>query len=70
MTGKRTSKNSVPGNYIPTNDPSEPDEDKVKLIITPPTGTTVNYNMYIIAGILTFITLLSGIVIIKKKIIK
>jgi hypothetical protein len=72
LTGTRTAKGSILGNNIPNNPPPEPepDGDEVKLIITPPTGITVNYNIYIIATVVTFIILLAGIVIIKKKIIK
>ena len=70
LTGKRTIHESEPGNNPPNVPPKEPDEDKIDLIITPPTGTTVDYTLYIIAGVITFIILVSGIVIIKKKIIK
>ena len=70
LTGKRTIHESEPGNNPPNVPPKEPDEDKIDLIITPPTGTTVDYTLYIIAGVITVIILVSGIVIIKKKIIK
>lgn len=68
--GVRIITSSIPGNYNPAFDDYEIDEDKVDLIITPPTGTTTNYSIYIIAAIATFAILILGIVIIKKKIIK
>jgi hypothetical protein len=70
LTGKREIKDTIPGNNPPDIPSEEPDGDIVKLIITPPTGTTINYYIYIIAGIITFVILVTGIVIIKKKIIK
>lgn len=70
ITGKRTIKESIPGNYVPTEAANEQDEDKMDLLITRPTGSTTNYIPYIIATIATFVILVSGIVIIKKKVIK
>ena len=71
LTGKRTIKESIPGNYNPANDgPNELDDDTVELIVTPPTGTTVNYIVYVIAIMATFAIIVLGIVTIKKKIIK
>lgn len=75
LIGKRTIKDSTPGNHIPVgseniNDDWELDEDKVRLTITPPTGTTVNYVLYIIATAVTLTILVFGITIIKKKIVK
>ena len=71
LTGNRTIKESIPGNYNPAKDgPGESDNDKVELIVTPPTGTTVNYIVYVIAIMATFAIIVLGIVIIKKKIIK
>jgi len=76
LSGGRTIKGSIPGNYNPSLSPSalgytdENDDDKVHLIITPPTGTTTNYTAYIIAGTAMFAILIVGIIIIKKKVIK
>ena len=70
LSGKRTIKESIPGNYVPTEAPNEQDESEIVMLITPPTGTTVNYTLYIIAVIATLAVLVAGIVIIKKKIIK
>jgi len=70
ITGRRSIKESIPGNYVPTEAANEQDEDKMDLLITRPTGSTTNYTPYIIAAIATFVILVSGIVIIKKKVIK
>ena len=70
LSGVRTIKDSIPGNFNPDSLKSEPDTDEEDLVITPPTGTTVNYTIYIIAAMATFAILLSGIVIIKKKLVK
>lgn len=71
LTGNRAIKESVPGNYNPaTSSPNELDDDKVDLVVTPPTGTNVNYIIYIIAIVATFTILVLGIATIKKKIIK
>ena len=70
LTGKRTIKESIPGNYVPSEKASEQNEDEVALVITPPTGTTVNYILYIVAVAVTLTILVVGIVIIKKRVIK
>ena len=69
ILGTRTIKDEIPGNYRPT-DSATKDSDRIDLVITPPTGNTVNYMIYIIAAIATFGILITGIVIIKKKLIK
>jgi len=71
LLGGRTIREAIPGNYNPaTSLPDEVDDDKVELVITPPTGTAVDYKTYIISGIVTAVILVIGIAIIKKKIIK
>ena len=71
LTGGRIIKGSIPGNYVPSLSSSmEGDTSRAELTIVPPTGSKVNYTLYIIAGIITFAILVSGIVVIKKKIIK
>ena len=70
LEGGRTIEESIPGNYDPENSKLESDGDKVDLIITSPTGTTINYVLYIGAAVATFVILVIGIVIIKKRIIK
>lgn len=70
LEGGRTIEKSIPGNYDPNDTAkTEQDDDKVDLIVTPPTGTTTNYGIYVGAAIATFAILILGIVIIKKKII-
>jgi len=71
LTGKRAIKESIPGNYNPvTSEPNEQDDDKVQFVLTPPTGTKVQYGVYIIAIFATLSILVLGIAVIKKKIIK
>jgi len=72
-TGGRAIKDTIPGNYNPatiSRYEGEADDDRVDLIITPPTGTATNYVLYALAGIATLTILAVGIVFIKKKIIK
>ena len=76
ISGVRAILDSIPGDLVPGDNNSDddtvgsPDQDIVKLIITPPTGTTVNYILYIIAAIATGAILVLGIVFVKKKVIK
>lgn len=82
----RKVENSIPGNYDPTtnksydpgaqkfNDDNEPDDDKVEVTITPPTGETAQYgNNEIIQmigiGVVMLVIVGVSIVIIKKKIL-
>ena len=71
---------SIPGNYDPTTNESydpgtdtftedEPDDDEVEVTITPPTGETKSYWMYVVIGISTLIVIGAGVVIIKKKVL-
>lgn len=60
-----------PGNYIPTlSGEHQQDDDRVRIVITPPTGTTNYITIYIIASIVAMIVIAGGIVLIKKKLIK
>ena len=71
---------AIPGNYVPSETSlrePEPDEDRVDLLVTAPTGitenTVANYTtnpVYIAAIVGTFTILIAGIIIIKKKVIK
>lgn len=70
LTGLRAIKETIPGDYKPTEAPKTQDESEMDFVITPPTGTTINYAIYIGATIVTFAILVLGIVIIKKRIIK
>ena len=47
----------------------ESDYGKAQLTIIPPTGVSVDYTIYIIAGIAMLVILTVGIIIIKKKVI-
>lgn len=62
----------APGNYLPGTGPHvEPDDDMAeKVIITPNTGENRNYITITIIGIVSLVILFTGIVIIKKKVIK
>ena len=70
--GIRTLTNSIPGNYNPSESgglPDEPDDDKTKLTITPPTGLTDNKIFVISMTAIILVVLASGIVVIKKKVL-
>ena len=62
----------APGNYLPGTGPHvELDDDMAeKVIITPNTGENRNYITITIIGIVSLVILFTGIVIIKKKVIK
>lgn len=57
---------SIPGNYVPSESPKEPDEAEVEIIITGPTGENQNYTMYFILGISIIVIFTSGIILIKR----
>ena len=73
-----------PGNYIPTlasrhtsNNPlleeeglHQQDDDRVRITVTPPTGTTMYTTIYIIAAVVGLMIIVGGILLIKKKVIK
>lgn len=67
--GKQVKKTYQPGNYIPslTSDIKEQDDDRVKIIITPPTGLTSDITTYIITAGVELSIVLVGIIYIKKK---
>lgn len=62
----------IPGNFNPaTNEPREPDGDiSEEIIILPPTGLSKNTMIYILLGISTLGILISGIVLIKKFVLR
>lgn len=63
--------NSIPGNYDPVNHaPNEPDDDTKETVITTPTGEDKGYLEYIIVGVVGLIILTTGIILLKKKVIK
>ena len=64
-------KSYKPGNYEPSLLPEEleQDDDRVKVIITPPTGI-VNYIItYVIAGLVGLVVIATGVIFIKKKVL-
>lgn len=77
-------KSYKPGNYIPSlagrtiNSDEvgleipglhQPDDDRVRITITPPTGTTNYITMYIITAVIGLIVIVGGVIFIKKKIL-
>ena len=72
IVGVRSPENSIPGNYNPSNNggmPDEPDDDKTKIVITPPTGLAGN-RVFIISTItISLIILAGGVYFIKKKVL-
>ena len=56
------------GNYIPKlGSAREQDSDRVRIVITPPTGIKTYTTIYIIAAVVGAIVLAGGIILIKKK---
>lgn len=81
---KQIEKSYKPGNYIPsltqrtTNDDDsgleipglhQPDDDRVRVTITPPTGITNYITIYIITAVIGLIAIVGGVIFIKKKVI-
>lgn len=80
--GEQIVKTYKPGNYIPsltdrtTNSDGtlelvglhQPDDDRVRIVITPPTGTSNYITTYIITAVVGLIVIVGGIFFIKKKI--
>lgn len=59
------------GNYIPTlGSAHEQDDDRVRIVVTPPTGIAKYTTIYIISAVVGAIVIAGGIVLIKKKFIK
>ena len=69
--GVQIEKEYKPGNYIPSaeSEKLEQDDDRVKVIITPPTGATKYIATYIVTILAGLIVIITGIVFIKKKIL-
>ena len=64
----KTIYDSISGNYVPGNSTTyESDNDEKIIVITGPTGENKNYLPYVILGISGLITLVAGIILIKKK---
>ena len=70
-TRSQVAKTYQPGNYIPTaGSEHQQDDDRVRIIITPPTGIAIYTTIYIIAAVVGLIVIVGGIVLIKKKVMK
>ena len=60
----------IPGDYMPTySSPDQPDDDKVDIIISPPTGITSSIITYAIIALTGLIVIGITVVFIKKKIL-
>ena len=69
--GKQVDKEYQPGNYIPTlSSEHQQDDDRVRIVITPPTGTTTYMTSYIITGLVGTVVILIGTWFIRKDIKK
>ena len=69
--GVQIEKSYMPGNYEPSLESGtfEQDDDRVKVIITPPTGITNYVTIYIIAALIGLIAVSVGVIVIKKKVL-
>ena len=63
---------TIPGNYVPTDTTTYEYDDSTseRLIILPPTGLTVDYIAYTILAISSLGVLVTGIILIKKFVLK
>ena len=69
--GTQVDKEYQPGNYIPTlSSEHQQDDDRVRIVITPPTGTTAYMTSYIITGLVGAVVILIGAWFIRKDIKK
>ena len=70
-TREQVAKTYQPGNYIPTlSSDHQQDDDRVRVVVTPPTGIAIYTTIYIISAVVGLIVIVGGIVLIKKKIMK
>ena len=59
------------GNYIPKlGSTHEQDDDRVRIVVTPPTGIEEYTTIYIISAVVGLMVLTGGIILIKRKFIK
>ena len=67
---ERKIKDSIPGNYVPSESSThEQDDSNKNIVITVPTGENKDYLPYIILTISALIIISSGVVLIKKKVL-
>ena len=59
----------IPGNYAPGVSENEVDDDRVDIIVTPPTGITNYITTYVIATLIGLIIVVIGVLFIKKKVL-
>ena len=59
----------IPGKYIPGKDLDELSDKSEEIIITPSTGKNLNFVLPIAIGIVALITLGTGVILIKKKVV-
>lgn len=83
-TREQVVKTYKPGNYIPSfadrvintdgtlelEGLHQPDDDRVRIIITPPTGILNYVTTYIIVAVVALIVIVGGVIFIKKRVIK
>ena len=70
-TRAQEDKEYQPGNYIPAlGSEHQQDDDRVRIIVTPPTGIKTYTAIYIISAVVGLIVIAGGIVLIKKKTMK
>ena len=68
---EQVAKSYKAGNYIPKlGSTHEQDDDRVRIVVTPPTGIAKYTTIYIIAAVVGAIVVAGVIVLIKKKFIK
>ena len=66
----QVSKEYQPGNYIPTlSSEHQQDDDRVRIVITPPTGTTTYFTTYLIAGLIGLF-MVAEIIYFTKKVFR
>ena len=65
----RRMEHSLVGNFNPTGEPQELDEAKMKVIVNPPTGSTLVYVIISVIVVVAAAIIITGGVFIKKKVL-
>ena len=70
-TREQVAKTYQPGDYIPALERTihQQDDDRVRIVVTPPTGITNYTTIYIITAVVGLIIVIGGVFLIKKKVI-